>query len=153
MIINEAEFQQTVEQLQRMYRALADLRQQVMPKNPHMFAVMAEGPLDQIRQFQEEIENYVAATELEKQVEEHEGDLREIDLDALSFTLRNIGEIEQIQCVFDEDLLEAAKEALDRRVKATGTRMVHSGRRQPGKLRVTRLVVVEQGDEQASLGL
>ena len=32
-----------------------------------MFAVMAEGPLDQIRQFQEEIETYVGATQIAEQ--------------------------------------------------------------------------------------
>jgi hypothetical protein len=84
------------------------------------------------------------------QVEEHEGDLREIDLDEFSFILRNAGDIQQIQCTFDRDLLEAAKEALDRRVKVTGTRSVHPGRRQAGKLRVTRLVIMDQGSEQQS---
>ena len=82
------------------------------------------------------------------QVEEHEGDLREIDLDEFSFILRNVGEIEQIKCTFEEDLLEAAKEALDRRVRVTGTRTVQAGRRQSGKLHVARLVVMEHGDEQ-----
>jgi hypothetical protein len=79
------------------------------------------------------------------QVEEHEGDLREIDLDSFSFTLRHTNEIEQIQCTFEEGLLEAAKEALDRRVRVTGTRLVQPGRRQSGKLHVRRLVVLEQG--------
>jgi hypothetical protein len=331
MINNEAEFRQTLEQLERMYRALADLRQEVMPKNPCMFALMAEGPLDHIRQFQEEIESYVGAAEIEEQetdvwirlqgntiqwpetpisiltafldalrkgiqtvaefvafgdlatrptadlkracdlrvvafrtgslrigmrlpstqpdlaskelldlsrvtrqalrsylevaawvdsdegpdilqerfsdeaqlrlllnalktfvprprgdvesveltgqfvpqgrrirltravhsridqaidrtvaaqVEEHEGDLREIDLDEFSFILRNAGDIQQIQCRFEAGLLEAAKEALDRRVKVTGTRSVQSGRRQSGKLHVRRLVVMDQGDGQ-----
>jgi hypothetical protein len=65
------------------------------------------------------IDGTVAAT-----VEEHEGDLPEIDLDEYSFILRNVGEIEQIRCTFEEDLLEAAKEALDRRVRVTGTRLL-----------------------------
>jgi hypothetical protein len=67
MITNEAEFQQTLEQLERMYRALADLRRQVLPKNPRMFAVMAEGPLDYSRQFPEEIEAYVGAAQIEEE--------------------------------------------------------------------------------------
>jgi hypothetical protein len=67
MIQNDAELQQTLEQLERMYRALGHLREQVLPKNPRMFAVMAEGPLDYIRQFQEEIDTYVGATRLEEQ--------------------------------------------------------------------------------------
>ena len=58
MIANVAEFQQTLDELQRMYRALARLREEVLPKNPRLFAVMAEGPLDYIRQFQEDLEAY-----------------------------------------------------------------------------------------------
>lgn len=58
MIANDREFQQTLEQLQRMYRALSELRERVLPTNPQLFAVMAEGPLDHIRQFQEELEAY-----------------------------------------------------------------------------------------------
>jgi hypothetical protein len=45
MIKNDHEFQQTLEQLERMYRALAALRKDVLPKNPRTFAVLAEGPL------------------------------------------------------------------------------------------------------------
>ena len=58
MIANDIEFQQTLDELQRMYRALAKLRAEVLPVNPRMFAVMAEGPLDYVRQFQEELETY-----------------------------------------------------------------------------------------------
>ena len=58
MIQNEAQFQQTLDQLQQMYRALAELREDVLPKNPRTFAVLAEGPLDYIRQFLEDLEAY-----------------------------------------------------------------------------------------------
>ena len=58
MISNDEEFRQTLEQLERMYRALTDLRNDVLPKNPRTFPVLAEGPLDYIRQFQEELEQY-----------------------------------------------------------------------------------------------
>lgn len=58
MITNEAEFQQTLKQLDRMRRALAALRYEVLPANPGLFAVMAEGPLDYIRQFHDELEAY-----------------------------------------------------------------------------------------------
>jgi hypothetical protein len=58
MIQNDAQFQQTLEQLEQMYRALAELREEVLPKNPRTFAVLAEGPLDYIRQFLEELEQY-----------------------------------------------------------------------------------------------
>jgi hypothetical protein len=144
MIKNDAELMQTLEQLQRMYRALADLRQEVLPKNPRTFALMAEGPLDHIRRLQDGIDAYVGAA----QVEEHEGDLREIDLDDSSFILRNAGETEQILCSIDGDLLETAKEALDHRVRVTGERPIRPGTRQADKLRVTKLVVVDAGKEQ-----
>src|SRR5438477_6679536 len=58
MIHNEAEFQQTLEQLERMHSALAKLRVELLPQNPRLFAVMAEGPLDYIRQFHDELEDY-----------------------------------------------------------------------------------------------
>jgi hypothetical protein len=58
MISNDEEFQQTMEQLERMYRALALLRRDVLPVNRQQFAVLAEWPLDYIRQFQEELEQY-----------------------------------------------------------------------------------------------
>jgi hypothetical protein len=58
MIANAEQFQQTLEQLERMYRALALLRQDVLPQNPRQFAVLAEAPLDHVRRLQEELEQY-----------------------------------------------------------------------------------------------
>ena len=58
MIQNEAQLQQTLDQLQQMYLALAELREDVLPKNPRTFALLAEGPLDYIRQFLEDLERY-----------------------------------------------------------------------------------------------
>jgi hypothetical protein len=58
MIRDGASFQQSLEQMRRMLRALTELRREVLPHNPRLFAVMAEGPLDYIRQFQEELEAY-----------------------------------------------------------------------------------------------
>jgi hypothetical protein len=79
-----------------------------------------------------------------EQVEEHVGDLREIDLDKLSFVLRNTEDVREIPCTFEEDLLEMAKEALDRRVQVTGVRRVVEGRRIAPTLRVTRLVILDE---------
>ena len=58
MITNELELRQTFEQLERMQRALASLRDDVLPVNPRLFAVMAEGPLDYIREFHDDLEAY-----------------------------------------------------------------------------------------------
>ena len=58
MIANHEEFQQTLEQLDRMCCAVALLRQDVLPLNPRQFAAMAEAPLDHIRRLHEELEQY-----------------------------------------------------------------------------------------------
>jgi hypothetical protein len=82
----------------------------------------------------------------EQRIETYTGDLREIDLDKCSFVLRNIeaspGEAMQIECQFREELLEAAKEALDKRVTVTGSRPIDQTRR-PKSLLVSRLEIVE----------
>ena len=56
---------QTIEMLEFMNDALRHLRKEVLPKNPRMFALMAQGPLDEMRRLQVEIEqltNGLAAT-------------------------------------------------------------------------------------------
>jgi len=60
MIENEAQYHQTRQQLELMNRSLEELREQVLPKNPQLFAVMAEGPLDFGRQFQHDLAAYDA---------------------------------------------------------------------------------------------
>ena len=47
---------QTIEMLELMNEALRHLRTEVLPKNPRMFALMAEGPLDEMRRLQTQIE-------------------------------------------------------------------------------------------------
>ena len=58
MIANDDEFEQTLEQLDRMNRALSLLRRDVLPQNPQQFALLAEAPLDHIRRFHDELEQY-----------------------------------------------------------------------------------------------
>ena len=82
-----------------------------------------------------------------EQVETHVGDLREIDLDNLSFTLRNAEDVREVRCTFEEHLLEAAKDAFDRRVRVTGFRRMESGRRLSPPLRVTRLEILDEEAE------
>ena len=41
-----------------MQRALVSLRDDILPINPKLFAVMAEGPLDYIREFHDDLEAY-----------------------------------------------------------------------------------------------
>ena len=80
-----------------------------------------------------------------ERVEEHAGDLREIDLDSWSFTLRNAEDVRVVRCTFEEDLLESAKEAVDRHVRVTGVRRMDAGRRTAPTLRVVRLEILDAG--------
>ena len=52
----EAILTQTVEQLERVNEALSALRVELLPGQPKIFAVLAEGPLEEIRRFQTEVE-------------------------------------------------------------------------------------------------
>jgi len=52
----EAILTQTVEQLEKMNEALANLRRELLPNHPRKFAILAEGPLEEIRRLQQEIE-------------------------------------------------------------------------------------------------
>ena len=56
----EAILDQTVEQLGRMNEALAALRRECFPTQPRKFAILAEGPLEEIRRLQAEIEQLAA---------------------------------------------------------------------------------------------
>ena len=64
MITNDAELGQALEQMERMYRALAALRRDVYPINPRQFALLAEGPQDELERFQEQIDAYTGRSEL-----------------------------------------------------------------------------------------
>ena len=61
---NDAELAQAVEQLERMYRALAALRREVYPINPRQFALLAEGPEEEILRLQADINAYTGRNEL-----------------------------------------------------------------------------------------
>ena len=52
----EAILTQTVEQLERMNEALVALRRELLPGQPKKFAILAEGPLEEIRRLQAEAE-------------------------------------------------------------------------------------------------
>ena len=49
--------EQTVEQLERMNTALSALRRELLPRQPRKFAILAEGPLEEIRRLRDEIEH------------------------------------------------------------------------------------------------
>ena len=52
----ESVLAQTVEQLERMNSALTALSRELLPAQPKKFAILSEGPLEEIRRLQEEIE-------------------------------------------------------------------------------------------------
>ncbi|MBM4075626.1 MAG: hypothetical protein FJ267_08280 [Planctomycetes bacterium] len=49
----------TMQQMERLIRALDDLKINVLPKNPQLFAVMSEAPLDDLNRLREELSGYV----------------------------------------------------------------------------------------------
>lgn len=59
MITTAAQLEQALEQIQRLCRALDSLRVDILPKNPKNFAIMAEGPVDEIRKLQADIDAYI----------------------------------------------------------------------------------------------
>lgn len=61
MIEDERQLQQSIEQLDRMYRALAEIHARVRPSDPTRYSLMAEGPLDEIHRLQADIEMYLGA--------------------------------------------------------------------------------------------
>ena len=56
----EAILTQTVEQLERMNEALVALGRELLPGQPKKFAILAEGPLEDMRRLQGEIERLAA---------------------------------------------------------------------------------------------
>lgn len=62
MITNEAQLQQVVEQIGRMYDALTALQAEVLPQSRQQFALMAEVPVEELRRLQQEIMDYIHRT-------------------------------------------------------------------------------------------
>ncbi|MBI4623835.1 MAG: hypothetical protein HY736_11555 [Verrucomicrobia bacterium] len=63
MIQTAEQLYQAIEQMGRMQRILESYRNEILGKNPRNFAMLAEGPLDQIRQLQGQIDEYIARIE------------------------------------------------------------------------------------------
>ncbi len=58
MLTNVDQLRTTLEQMERLLRALDDLKENVLPKDPILFAVMAEAPLDDLARLRNEIHGY-----------------------------------------------------------------------------------------------
>jgi len=66
MIENDDQLKATHEALGHLYRAVASLRQTMLPVKPRQYALFAEGPLDEIRKLQAEIDAYLGLAEKEE---------------------------------------------------------------------------------------
>ena len=63
MIQNTDQLQQAIEQMGRMQRILESYRNEILGKNPRNFAMLAEGPVDEIRKLQVAIDDYLSRLE------------------------------------------------------------------------------------------
>jgi len=63
MIRTDGQLQQAIQQIERLYHGLDALRGDVLPKNPRNFALLAEGPLDEIHKLQVAIDQYISRLE------------------------------------------------------------------------------------------
>jgi hypothetical protein len=59
MIQTEAQLRQALEQIENLCEAVEALRKDIFPKNPRNFAILAEGPVDEIRKLQSLIDDYL----------------------------------------------------------------------------------------------
>jgi hypothetical protein len=48
-----------MQQMERLIRALDDLKQTVLPKDPQLFAAMAEAPLEDLQRLRNEVTGFV----------------------------------------------------------------------------------------------
>jgi hypothetical protein len=62
MIANDRELNQSIEQLDRMYRAVAELRSRLGSVNSPQFQLLVEGPVEEIRRLRQEIDAYLGVT-------------------------------------------------------------------------------------------
>jgi hypothetical protein len=63
MIETSEQLYQAIEQMGRMQRILESYRNEILAKNPRNFALLAEGPLEQLRQLQTQIDDYLKRLE------------------------------------------------------------------------------------------
>lgn len=63
MIETAEQLYQAIEQMGRMQRILESYRNEILTNNPRNFALLAEGPLEQLRQLQKQIDEYIQKLE------------------------------------------------------------------------------------------
>jgi hypothetical protein len=70
MITNDEQLTQALEAMGQMYHAMASLRKDILPRNRKWFHLMAEGPADEIRKLQKEIDAYTGLDQVSIDEEE-----------------------------------------------------------------------------------
>ena len=63
MIETAEQLYQAIEQMGRVQRILESYRNDLLAKSPRNFAVLAEGPLEQLRQLQKQVDDYIQTLE------------------------------------------------------------------------------------------
>jgi len=63
MIQSDDGLEQSIEQLERMYRVLLEFRRRFAPLNYANYQVLAEGPIEEIRRLQSDIDEYLKPAE------------------------------------------------------------------------------------------
>jgi len=63
MMETSEQLYQTIEQMGRIQRILESYRNEILTLTPRNFAVLAEGPLEQLRQLQQQIDEYIQRLE------------------------------------------------------------------------------------------
>jgi hypothetical protein len=66
MIETAEQLDQAIEQMGRMQRILESYRNELLSKNPRNFALLAQGPLEQLRQLQAQVDEFVHRLESAK---------------------------------------------------------------------------------------
>jgi hypothetical protein len=64
MIAVAEQIGQAIEQMGRMQRILESYRNEILTQNPRNFALLAEGPREQLRQLQTQIDEYIQRLEV-----------------------------------------------------------------------------------------
>jgi hypothetical protein len=59
MIQNIGQLRVTMQQMQRLLRALEDLRENLLPQDPQLFATLCEAPLDDLGRLRSDVDNFV----------------------------------------------------------------------------------------------
>ena len=71
MITSDAGLDQSIEQLERMYRVVWELRPRMGTTNPAHFQLFVEGPIEEIRRLRHDIDEYLGINELLGAVSDH----------------------------------------------------------------------------------